>query len=86
MTDTLHGICGMLIRNEIRDAKYFSWFEKGVNKHLRLTDLYEYYMYTIDSEKVRNLPDAVLSYFQYENHLNDRCKAPSDYRGLGGAL
>lgn len=75
MTDTIHGICGMLIRNEIRDAKYFSWFEKGVNKHLRLTDLYEYYMYTIDTEKVRTLPDAVLSYFQYENHLNDRCKA-----------
>lgn len=75
MTDSLHGICGMLIRNEIRDAKYFSWFEKGVSKHLRLTDLYEYYMYTMDTEKVRKLPDSVLSYFQYENHLNDRCKA-----------
>lgn len=75
MTDTLHAICSMLIRNEIRDSKYFSWFAKGVAKHLRLTDLYEYYMYTMDYEKVTKLPDAVLSYFQYENHLHDTCKA-----------
>ena len=75
MTDTLHAICSMLIRNEIRDKKYFSWFDKGVSKHLRLTDLYEYYMYTMDFEKITRLPDSVLMYFQYENHLNDTCKA-----------
>lgn len=75
MTDTLRAICGMLIRNEIRNPKYFPWFAKGVAHHLRLTDLYEYYMYTLDVERVGTLPDAVLSYFQFENHLNDRCKA-----------
>ncbi len=75
MTDTLRGICGMLIRNEIRNPKYFPWFEKGVSRHLRLTDLFEYYMYTLDTERTSTLPDAVLSYFQFENHLNDRCKA-----------
>lgn len=75
MTDTLHAICSMLIRNEIRQAKYFPWFAKGVAKHLRLTDLFEYYMYTMDYERVTSLPNAVLSYFQYENHLHDRCKA-----------
>lgn len=75
MTDTLRGICGMLIRNEIRQQKYFPWFAKGVSRHLRLTDLFEYYMYTMDPDRVGTLPDVVLSYFQYENHLNDRCKA-----------
>lgn len=75
MTDTLRGICGMLIRNEIRSPKYFPWFAKGVSRHLRLTDLFEYYMYTLDPERVETLPDAILSYFQFENHLNDRCKA-----------
>ena len=75
MTDTLHAICSMLIRNEIRQEKYFSWFAKGVAKHLRLTDLFEYYMYTMDYDKVTSLPNAILSYFQYENHLNDTCKA-----------
>lgn len=75
MTDTLHAMCSMLIRNEIRQAKYFPWFAKGVEKHLRLTDLFEYYMYTMNFEKVLSLPDVVLSYFQFENHLNDTCKA-----------
>lgn len=75
MTDTLHAICGMLIRNEIRNPHYFSWFAKGVSKHLRLTDLFEYYMYTLEYQSDTELPDAVLSYFQYENHLNDTCKA-----------
>lgn len=75
MTDTLRGICGMLIRSEIRNPKHFPWFAKGVSRHLRLTDLFEYYMYTLDTERVEKLPDAVLSYFQFENHLNDRCKA-----------
>lgn len=75
MGETLRAICGMLIRNEIRLKKHFVWFEKGVAKNLRLTDLFEYYMYTMDFEKVTNLPNSVLSYFQYENHLNDTCKA-----------
>lgn len=75
MADTLHAICGMLIRNEIRNRQYFPWFEKGVSRHLRLTDLFEYYMYTLDYREDTVLPDAILSYFQYENHLNDSCKA-----------
>ena len=75
MEDTLHSICSLLIRNELREPEYFSWFARGVQQHLRLTDLYEYYMYTMDTETTFSLPDSVLSYFQYENHLNDSCKA-----------
>lgn len=73
--DTLRSICGLLIRSEKRDSKYFPWFAKGVEKHLRMTDLYEYYMYTMDHSHTFSLPDSVISYFQYENHLNDQCKA-----------
>lgn len=75
MTDTLHSICGLLIRSEKSDKKYFSWFERGVEQRLRLTDLYEYYMYSMDYASTFSLPDSVISYFQYENHLNDSCKA-----------
>ncbi|MCH5251831.1 MAG: hypothetical protein J1F22_02555 [Lachnospiraceae bacterium] len=75
LEDTLWAICSLLIRNEIRQEKYFPWFEKGVEEHLRLTDLYEYYMYTMDRANTFLLPDSVLSYFQYENHLNETCKA-----------
>lgn len=75
LTDTLRGICGLLIRNEMRQKKYFPLFAKGVQEHLRLTDLYEYYMYTLDKQTPHTLPDSILSYFQYENHLNESCKA-----------
>lgn len=75
MVDTLRSICSLLIRNEMRDRKYFPWFAKGVEEHLRLTDLYEYFMYTMDYSTTFTLPDSVISYFQYENHLNSHCKA-----------
>lgn len=73
--DMLRSICGLLIRCEKREKKYFPWFARGVEEHLRLTELYEYYMYTMDFAAITVLPDSVLSYFQYENHLNDACKA-----------
>ncbi|MBO4396167.1 MAG: hypothetical protein J5819_07465 [Eubacterium sp.] len=74
-SDTLRGICALLVRYEKRDRRYFSWYERGVKECMRLTDLFEYYMYTVDSDREEPLPQTVLSYFQYENHLNDTRKA-----------
>ena len=75
LEDTLRSICGLLIRSAKRENKYFKWFAKGVEKHLRMTDLYEYYMYSMDMASTFRLPDSVISYFQFENHLNEQCKA-----------
>jgi len=72
--EALVAICEMVIRNQRRNHRYFKWLELGVEKHLRITDLYEYYMYTMDKKTMVNLPEAVLSYFQYENHMTDRNK------------
>ena len=73
--DLLKSICTLLIRYEKRDGRYFPWYEKGVEKMLRLTDLFEYYMYTVDPALDKPLPSTVLSYFQFENHLGDARKA-----------
>lgn len=73
--DMLRAICSLLIRNEQQGSRYFPWFEEGVKAHLRITDLFEYYMYSMDRDNCTALPQAVLSYFQYENHLNASCKA-----------
>lgn len=75
LEDTLRSICGFLIRSEKREKRYFPWFAKGVEIHLRMTELYEYYIYTMDYASTVSLPDSVISYFQYENHLGDRFKA-----------
>lgn len=73
--DMLRAICSLLIRNEAAGKKYFHWFEEGVKNQLRITDLYEYYMYTMDRVRTVSMPQSVLSYFRYENHLNLVCKA-----------
>lgn len=73
--DMLRAICRLLIRNEVRDHRYFRWFDLGVKAQLRITDLYEYYMYAMDTSSVFRLPETVLTYFRYENHLHASCKA-----------
>ena len=73
--DTLRNICILLIRHEKRDRQFHIWYERGVNAMLRITDLFEYYIYTSDPESRLPLPPVVLSYFQYENHLGDARKA-----------
>lgn len=75
LDDTLHSICSMLIRCEKMGHEYFPWFALGVQKRLRITELFEYYMYTFDTEGNGIIPQSVITYFQYENHLNDRIKA-----------
>lgn len=75
LDDTLQSICSMLIKSEKTGKQYFQWFALGVEKRLRITELFEYYMYTLDRESEVSLPQSVISYFQYENHLGDSLKA-----------
>lgn len=73
--DTLHSICALLIRSERQETKYFKWFQLGVEQSLRLTELFEYYMYTMDKQQYDKALSTVISYFKYENHLRDSVKA-----------
>ncbi len=72
--DTLHSICALLIRSEKQESRYFKWFDLGVKNRLRLTELFEYYMYTLEKERYDEVLNDVVAYFQYENHLRDSVK------------
>ncbi len=72
--DTLHSICALLIRSEKQEKRYFKWFRLGVEQCLRLTELFEYYMYTMDRDYYDEALSSVISYFRYENHLRDSVK------------
>lgn len=72
--DTLHSICTLLIRSEKLEDKYFCWFRLGVEKRLRITELFEYYMYTMGKGRFDEALPEVMTYFQYENHLRDSVK------------
>lgn len=78
--DTLFTICSLLIRGHKRSEKYFHWFNLGVNSQLRITELYEYFMYSYDDSKEiiegeLTLPGPVLLYFIYNSNLSERKKA-----------
>lgn len=66
----LQQICALLIKGGKTDSKYFDWYRLGVENHLRITNLYEYYMMALDMSVPREIPKVVLMYFSYQNSLD----------------
>lgn len=64
--ELLSGLLGLLIKSDRREAEYFSYYEEGVRQDLRLTRLYDYYLYTMPSDFEGVLPRALLLYFSYQ--------------------
>lgn len=66
----LQEACTLLIKGNRAGRKYFRWYREGVEAQLRITNLYEYYMMSLDLDVSCKLPKQVLMYFSYQNHLN----------------
>ena len=74
--DTLEAICRYIMLGDPRKPEYFRWFSLAVDKGIRLTRLYEYYVETMDTSYQRQLPKPLLMYFTYNNNsLGDDKKA-----------
>ncbi len=69
-SETLQNICTMLIRGNCRGKADFPWYEAGVEENLRITNLYEYYMYSLDMAELVKLPKVIYMYFAYHNTLD----------------
>ncbi|MBE5883711.1 MAG: hypothetical protein E7291_04765 [Lachnospiraceae bacterium] len=69
-TRVLQEICALLIKGGKSGRQYFTWYQKGVEAQLRITNLYEYYMMSIDMNPAQILPKMVLMYFSYQNNLD----------------
>ena len=70
--DALTALCQVLIKGFRKESRYFKWYRKGVEENIRLGDLYEYYMYSLDREIEEDLDQSVLMYYVYNSKLNDR--------------
>lgn len=70
----LEAICLLLIKGNIVDHEAFEWYSKGVERQLRITRLYEYYMMAIYTDEEGRLPceisRMVLMYFSYQSDLD----------------
>lgn len=66
----LKEICTLLIKGNKVGSKYFSWYAKGVEAELRIINIYEYYMLSMDLKQNQNIPKQALLYFSYQNNLD----------------
>ena len=73
--ECLQTICRMLISGQMTDSKYFKWYELGVEKQLKITDLYESYIYAMDETLDIKMNHSVLLYFIYNNNLTEAKKS-----------
>jgi len=67
----LNTICTLLIKGNKTQGRYFAWYQRAVDAELKIAQLYEYYMMTLDEENVKGpLPKSILLYFMHGNTLN----------------
>lgn len=63
--EVLCSICTMLINGSKTENEYFKWFKEGVKQDLKITSLYEYYIYAIDTDNYEPLEKSAYKYFSY---------------------
>ncbi|MBQ2986584.1 MAG: hypothetical protein IJE23_03780 [Tyzzerella sp.] len=62
--DILRAICMQLIKGNKTGSEYFKWYELAVKQEMKLAQLYEYYMMSMNPERVRcAFPRIVYLYF-----------------------
>ena len=66
----LQEICSLLVKGGKTGHAYFEWYRAGVEAQLRITNLYEYYMMSLDLDSQQEIPKTVLIYFSYQNSLD----------------
>lgn len=72
----LNTICILLIKGNKTQKKYFKWYQRAVEAELKIAQLYEYYMITLDTESLRGpLPKTIFLYFMHGNSLDYKKEA-----------
>lgn len=67
----LTSICTLLIKGNCVGKEYFEWYEKAVEEELKIAQLYEFYMESLDTENFQKpLPRSVYLYFLHGNMLD----------------
>lgn len=73
--ETLSLICSLLIKGDKTDSSYFKWYELGVERELRVTKLFEFYMLSLPEDFDRPFPKMIMMYFAYHSDLAYEKKA-----------
>ncbi len=73
--EILSSICSMLIKGEKIGKDYIKWYQLGIEKKLKITELHEYYMYSLEEDTGELLPMEIYLYFKHGNLLPEKKKA-----------
>lgn len=65
----LAAVLHLLILGGRKEQEFNKWYLLGIQSSIRMPELYEYYMETLDRAACKELPTSVLIYFQYDNRL-----------------
>ena len=65
-------ICTYLIRGQQFAPKYHVWYERGIDSEIRITNLYEAFLISMDPNEVTAIPKMIQLYFQYNSGLSYR--------------
>jgi len=63
-------ICELLIKGDIKDGEANSWYARAIEKELRITLLFEYFMNSLDITVENEIPKMVYLYFSYDSELD----------------
>lgn len=63
-------ICDLLVKGGIHNDVSYKWFLLAMNKELRVTGLYEYFVQSMDLEKDYEIPKMAYLYFSYESDMD----------------
>lgn len=68
-------LCGLLIREQRTELFAFRVYEEAVKRDVKLTRLYEYYIYAVPEGFTGRIPREVLLYFSYDSTLDPHLKS-----------
>ena len=71
----------MAIAGEKTDEKYFPLYQSAVSRDLKITGLYEYYIWTMGEIRIEQMPQVIRRYFVLNDEMDWRRKARI-YRNL----
>lgn len=74
LDEILNTVCTMLIRAGRVSPRYLKWYERGIEKQLRITGIYECFMQSLSGVSDYPVPSSVMRYFMYDNRLAEREK------------
>jgi len=67
----LSAVCAYMIKGQRTDEEAFAWYARAVSMELRITRLFEYYLYSIPMDYAKELPKIIQLYFRYPADVDD---------------